>query len=73
MDEGQFKKQMDYIVQCIGVTENNPYAQLTGYIETGNDIYITRTGNARNLIKELDKVQIKRYLREMKRRLEDEI
>ena len=33
----------------------DPVAQLTGYIETGSDDYITRHGNAREKIKEIER------------------
>lgn len=68
MIENQFTKQMDYIVQCIKQTANDPYEQLTGYIETNNEVYITRTGNARAMIKKLDKAQIRLYLQQMKKK-----
>ena len=31
-----------------------PYEQIYGYVQTGNDTYITRHGNARDKIKLLD-------------------
>ena len=40
----------------------DPYAQLYGYLKTGDDIYITRKGNARELVKTLDKDELRRYL-----------
>lgn len=42
----------------------DPGAQLTGYLKTGNSAYITRQGEARNLIKEINPAVIKRYLTE---------
>lgn len=40
----------------------DPKAQLTGYLKTGNTAYITRQGGARQLIKEINPIVIKRYL-----------
>lgn len=40
-----------------------PYDQLTGYITTGNDQYITRRRNARKIVTEMDPEQIRQYLR----------
>lgn len=40
-----------------------PYDQLTGYIRTGNDLYITRRRNARKIVSELDPDMIKQYLK----------
>lgn len=40
-----------------------PYDQLTGYIRTGNDQYITRHRNARRIVLDMDPEQIRLYLR----------
>lgn len=40
-----------------------PYDQLTGYVRTGNDQYITRRRNARKIATEMDPDMIKQYLR----------
>ena len=40
-----------------------PYDQLTGYIRTGNDQYITRCRNARKIVTEMDPEMIKQYLK----------
>jgi len=42
----------------------DPKEQLTGYIKTGNVAYITRKGGARQMIKEINPIVIKRYLTE---------
>lgn len=68
MDESQFTMQMDYIVQCIKRAGYDPYEQLTGYIETNNEVYITRTGEARAMISKLSKAQISLYLQRMKKK-----
>lgn len=44
----------------------DPVAQLTGYIEIGSDDYITRHGNAREKIKEIERSVIKDYLQKNK-------
>lgn len=67
MDASQFTKQIEHIVKCIKLAGYDPYEQLVGYIKTGNEIYITRTSDARRMIKELDKAQIKQYLRQIER------
>lgn len=67
MDASQFTKQMEHIVQSIKQAGYDPYEQLVGYIKTDNEIYITRTGDARAKIKKLDKVQISEYLRRIKK------
>ena len=40
-----------------------PFDQLTGYVRTGNDQYITRRHNARKIVTEMDPEMIKQYLK----------
>lgn len=40
-----------------------PYDQLTGYVRTGNDQYITRRRSARKIVTEMDPEMIKQYLK----------
>ena len=44
----------------------DPYAQLTGYLQTGDETFITRNGNARAIIKTLDIKQISKYILTLK-------
>lgn len=53
---------IDYIVSCIRAAGYDPYAQLYGYINTGNECYITRQGDARRLIKKVEVSQLKNYI-----------
>ena len=46
---------------CI-VAGYDPYEQLYAYLHTGNDTYITRKGDARSLVGELDREQIWAYI-----------
>ena len=43
-----------------------PYDQLTAFLKTGNDRYITRRDNARSLIREVDQKELQNYLTHMK-------
>ena len=67
MTEQEFNKVMEHIVSSLKQGGYDPYEQLTGYITTGEVNYITRTGNARELIKSLDKLMVKSYVLRMKR------
>ena len=58
---------MDSIVSSIEEKGMDPYDQLYGYLTTGKEEYITRTGNARELIKTLDWSQVYGYVKKMKR------
>ncbi len=44
----------------------DPIAQLTGYIETGSDDYITRHGGARDKIKEIPRCVIEEFIQSQK-------
>lgn len=61
-----FEQSMESIINSIKQAGYDPYVQLTGYITTDNEVYITRAGDAREMIKKLDKAQISEYLRKLK-------
>lgn len=56
------KETLEYIISCIEKSGNDPRSQIYGYYTTGNDCYITREGNARELIKALDMSLIAEYI-----------
>lgn len=58
------KDILERIVLALKEAHYDPYAQLTGYLETGDDSYITRKDGARDAIKLLDKEVIRTYLAE---------
>ncbi len=62
-----FESNISKIIAAIRKAGYNPYDQLTGYVKTGIDSYITRTDGARDLIKQLDKEDIQAYLQDMRR------
>lgn len=56
-------KVLDEIITTLKLTGYDPYIQLEGYIETGSDVYITRSNNAREKIKFLELDFISKELR----------
>ena len=40
----------------------DPLAQFTGYLQSGDETYITRTGDARGIVRSLNKEQIAAYI-----------
>ena len=66
MEDEKFISTMESIVSSIEQAGMDPYEQLYGYLTTGKEIYITRNGNARELIRTLDKDDISRYIETMK-------
>lgn len=64
MAQTDFEKQISAVIAALSDAGYDPYAQLTGFIQTGDDTYITRRENARAIIQTLDKEQVARYLHE---------
>lgn len=58
----EFVEAMQSICRSITAAGYDPYSQLTGYLLSGNDAYITRTGNARAMVETLDRTQIQLYV-----------
>ena len=65
MEDKKFISTMESIVSSIEQAGMDPYEQIYGYLTTGKEIYITRNGNARELIQTLDKDDISRYIETM--------
>ena len=65
MDD-RFDTTIEKIVAAIRQAGYDPYAQLTGFLRTQDARYITRTGNARELIGTLDRSKLKYYVKHMK-------
>lgn len=59
---------MDRIVAAISEAGYVPYDQLTGFLRTQDDRYITRHGNARTIIKGIDRGALIQYVEQMKRK-----
>ena len=64
--EQQFDITMKHIIKSIRQAGYEPYDQLTGYLLTGDDRYITRSGNARKLIKGIGLASLTEYIRSMR-------
>lgn len=67
----EFENIMEHIVASIRSAGYEPYDQLYGYLKTGDETYITRTGDARKLVRELDREQLQRYVSEIKNQMEE--
>ena len=62
-NQTQFNAAIEKIVTALKTAGYDPYAQLTGYVETGQENYITRQGGAREMVLSLDVEQIKDFLK----------
>ena len=67
MVEPNFEVRMKEIIQSISDAGFDPFSQLYGYLTTGKEEYITRTGNARELIKKLNWQRVWDYVKEMEK------
>lgn len=62
----EFQATTEEIIASIKEAGYEPYDQLYGYITTGKEEYITRAGDAREKIKKLNWLQLKKYVEQMK-------
>lgn len=67
MDNQEFRVRMDRIVKALKDAGYDPYMQLYGYLETGDDSYITRKDNARDEIGELDREMVREFMMTLKK------
>lgn len=58
----KISKKLEYVVSCIAKTEHDPRLQIYAYLRFDDDSYITRTGNARDLIKFIDRSELENYV-----------
>ena len=67
LDKQEFRVRMDRIVKALKDAGYDPYMQLYGYLETGDDSYITRKDNARDEIGELDREMVREFMMTLKK------
>ena len=61
--DNEFMAAMSEVYMAPQEAGYEPFDQLTGYVRTGNDQYITRRHNARKIVTEMDPEMIKQYLK----------
>ena len=64
MEQTEFEKQIALVISALSDAGYDPYAQLTGFIQTGDDTFITRRNNARAIVSSLDREMVARYVQE---------
>ena len=60
------KEILSEIAESIRQTGNDPYAQLYGYMTTGDVTYITRRNNARELIQTVKLDDVSQFIKNQK-------
>ena len=61
--DNEFMAAMSEVYMALQEAGFEPFDQLTGYVRTGNDQYITRRNNARKIVTEMAPELIKQYLK----------
>ncbi len=64
LEQADFEKQIALVIAALSDAGYNPYSQLTGFIQTGDDTFITRRNDARAIVSSLDREMVARYVRE---------
>ena len=67
MTDTEFNTLLDEVVSSLEEKGYEPYEQIYRYVQTGNETYITRHGNAREKIKLLDNSILKAIIFQSKR------
>lgn len=62
MEEKTMDKRLEVIAEAIQSAGYDVRAQLTGYLQSGDETYITRRSNARELVSTLDKNLLKSFV-----------
>ena len=62
LEQAEFDKRISEVSSALSAAGYDPCAQLTGYLQTGDETYITRKGNAREIIRMLDKKMVAQYV-----------
>lgn len=64
MEQIEFEKQIEHVISALSDAGYDPYAQLTGFVQTGDDTFITRRNDARAIVSSLDRKMVARYVNE---------
>lgn len=64
MEQADFEKQIALVIAALSDAGYDPYAQLTGFVQTGDDTFITRRNDARAIVSSLDREMVARYVNE---------
>lgn len=66
MSAKPFNENINIVINALKQAGYDPYDQLYGYVSTGEAAYITRRDNARALVLEMDKNELREFLRLMR-------
>ena len=66
MSAKSFDENINTVINALRKAGYNPYDQLYGYVSTSESAYITRQDNARALVLEMDKNELREFLKHMR-------
>ena len=66
MSAKSFDENINTVINALRKAGYVPYDQLYGYVSTGESAYITRLDNARALVLEMDKNELREFLKHMR-------
>lgn len=64
LEQADFEKQIALVIAALSDAGYDPYAQLTGFLQTGDETFITRRNDARAVVSSLDREMVARYVKE---------
>lgn len=67
MSANSFEENILIVINALKKAGYDPYDQLYGYVSTGEAAYITRQNNARALVEDMDKNELREFLKRMRR------
>ena len=62
LEQREFENLIHKVIAAMENAGYDPVAQFTGYLQTGDETFITRTNEARTIVRSLDKEQIAAYI-----------
>ena len=62
LEQKEFESLIHKVINAMEAAGYDPLAQFTGYLQTGDETFITRTNEARTIVRSLDKEQIAAYI-----------
>lgn len=69
LEQADFEKQIALVIAALTDAGYDPYVQLTGFIQTGDNTFITRHNDARAIISSLDRKMVAQYVNERTKNL----
>ena len=62
LEQRDFENLIQKVIAAMENAGYDPVAQFTGYLQTSDETFITRSGEARTIVRSLDKEQMADYL-----------